>query len=83
MCRARAAARHVERGFDVARAAELGAYLDALDAEPELDTSRVLLHTELAPSHLLIEGDTLTGIIDFGEAREGLAEYDLAATVCS
>lgn len=40
---------------------------------------RVLLHTELGPSHVLARGARLTGLIDFVDAMIGDPEYDLAA----
>jgi hygromycin-B 7''-O-kinase len=79
MSRARAQARHIELGLPGERSAELGALLSELDRDPELEQPHVLLHTELGPGHLLIETAQVTGLIDFAEARAGLAEYDFAA----
>lgn len=77
--RARALDHHIRRGLPAERAAELRALLETLDLEPELDSARVLLHTELGPGHLLVQEGRLTGLIDFAEAREGPPEYDMAA----
>lgn len=43
------------------------------------DARPVLLHTELGPGHVLFEGETLGGIIDWAETMVGDAEYDIAA----
>jgi hygromycin-B 7''-O-kinase len=77
--RARALDHHVRSGLPAERARELRSLLEMLDAEPELDSARVLLHTELGPGHLLVEHGQITGLIDFAEAREGPPEYDMAA----
>jgi hygromycin-B 7''-O-kinase len=77
--RARALEHHVRRGLPAERAPELRALLETLDSEPEPDSACVLLHTELGPGHMLVEHGHITGLIDFAEAREGPAEYDIAA----
>ena len=58
---------------------ELSALLQELDGEPEPDDAQVLLHTEIGPSHVLMDSAQVTGLFDFAEARAGLPEYDLAA----
>jgi hygromycin-B 7''-O-kinase len=78
-CRERALRRNLERGLPAERAAELERVLAELDAEPEVEDAHVLLHTELGPGHLLVDGAQLSGLFDFAEARAGLPEYDLAA----
>jgi hygromycin-B 7''-O-kinase len=78
-CRERAPQHHLERGFAAERGAELVALLQELDGEPEPDDAQVLLHTEIGPSHVLMDSARVTGLFDFAEARAGLPEYDLAA----
>lgn len=76
--RARALGRERAHGLDPARLAELERFLSATD---HLEPRRRLafLHTQIGPSHALVEGDRVTGLIDFGEAMVGDPEYDLAA----
>lgn len=66
-------------GLGADRLEELAAYLDGLDRVPDpTDGTQALLHTELGPSHVLVEGGEPTGLIDFGDAMVGEAAYDLA-----
>ena len=59
---------------------QLQAYLPRLDEIPEPTQASSLLHTEIGPSHVLVDGDPgrVTGLIDFGDAMVGDPEYDLA-----
>jgi aminoglycoside 2''-phosphotransferase len=41
----------------------------------------VLVHRDLAPEHLLFEGDRLAGVIDFGDAALGDAAIDFAGVL--
>lgn len=36
----------------------------------------VVLHADLSKDHLLVDNDTLTGVIDFGDISWGDADYD-------
>ncbi|MGV9677832.1 phosphotransferase [Nocardia sp. NPDC003482] len=48
-----------------------------LDAIPGLPADTVV-HGDLGPDHVLVEGDRLTGVIDFGDAHVGDPAIDLA-----
>lgn len=77
----RARCLHVEAEKDLMpdRLAELDRFLrrtDGMDTEPARAS---LLHTEIGPSHVLVEDGRITGLIDFGDAMVGDPEYDLAA----
>lgn len=78
-CRLRAVSHHVQRGFAAERTKELADFLAQLDGDTTSDGGHVLLHTELGPGHVLVEGERLTGLFDFGEARQGPHAYDFAA----
>ena len=67
-----------EKGSMPDRLAELDRFLrrtDAIDAPKSMSS---LLHTEIGPSHVLVEDGRITGLIDFGDAMVGDPEYDLA-----
>lgn len=48
-----------------------------LDLIPRLPCDTVV-HGDLGPEHVLVDGDTLSGVIDFGDAHIGDASIDLA-----
>jgi len=77
-CRQRAVQKHMAGGLSAEREAVLSAYLTELDPEPEATSAQVLLHTELGPDHLRVDQGRLSGLLDFGDAREGPPEYDFA-----
>jgi hygromycin-B 7''-O-kinase len=79
LCRSRAVAHHIARGFSAARARELEAFLVRVDADASDEGPHVLLHTELGLGHVLADGARVSGIFDFGEAREGPRSFDFAA----
>jgi len=79
--RAGCVARHRERGLPAALLADLEAYLDrTADALPA-GAPPVLLTGEYTPENLLVARDhghwRIVGLIDFGDATTGPAEYDL------
>jgi hygromycin-B 7''-O-kinase len=76
--RERCLAREREKGLAPALLQALESYLE-LDALPDPEFGPALLHTELGPNHVLVTGDRVTGLIDFGEAMVGDPEYDLSA----
>ncbi len=76
--RARALPRERQRGLAPERCEELEAYLSDGD-RTELSARRALLHTEIGPAHTYVQGDRVSGLIDFGDAMVGDPEYDIAA----
>lgn len=76
--RGRCLSRERDKGLSAPRLAQLEAYLDRLDRIPEPQAKPAILHTEVGPSHVLVEGDRIGGLIDFGDAMVGDPEYDLA-----
>ncbi len=66
------------KGLPSARLLELESYLSRLDQLGEPSTTSSLLHTEIGPSHVLVDKGRITGLIDFGDAMVGDPEYDLA-----
>lgn len=46
----------------------------------EVDDSPSLLHHDLRPANVLVEGDVVTGIVDWERALAGHAEFDLFET---
>lgn len=49
-----------------------------LDQARGLVAADTMIHGDIGPAHLLVEDGTLTGVIDFGDARAGDAALDLA-----
>lgn len=80
--RSRCLALERSKGLSRDRLTELERYLQRLDriAEPSPSVSRPasLLHTEIGPSHVLVDEGHISGLIDFGDAMVGDPEYDLA-----
>ncbi len=76
--RARCLDQERSKGLPADRLAELEVYLRRLDEIPEPSPLPALLHTEIGPSHVLVDDGRLTGLIDFGDAMVGDPEYDLA-----
>ncbi len=79
--RAGCVARHRDRGLPAALVDDLDRYLDRVaDALPAGDPP-VLLTGEYTPENLLVARDDgrwrIVGLIDFGDATTGPAEYDL------
>ncbi len=66
------------KGLPRERQAELEAYLSRLEATSDPRRPATLLHTEIGPSHVLVDQERITGVIDFGDAMAGHPEYDLA-----
>lgn len=66
------------KGLSPKRIAEVEAYLRRTGPDERSRTSSSLLHTEIGPSHVLVEAGRVTGLIDFGDARVGDPEYDLS-----
>jgi hygromycin-B 7''-O-kinase len=67
-----------DEGLPAPRLAEIQAYLKRLDAIEDTGSSRVILHTELGPNHVLVDGNRIGGLLDFADAMVGEAEYDFA-----
>lgn len=65
-------------GLPPQRLSEVESYLRRLDGIREPSLAPGLLHTELGPSHVLVEEGRITGLIDFGDTMVGDPEYDLA-----
>jgi hygromycin-B 7''-O-kinase len=65
-------------GLPASRIAEVDAYLRRFDSLDDTGAPRVVLHTELGPNHVLIDGDRVSGLIDFADAMVGDPEYDFA-----
>jgi aminoglycoside phosphotransferase (APT) family kinase protein len=68
---------------EVLDAAELGAEAEAMVADflgedANFAHAPALVHADLGPSHLLAEGDELTGVIDWGDVRIGDPALDFA-----
>ncbi len=76
--RARCLAREREKQLDPQLEMQLAAWLTRSDALSDPEFTPALLHTEIGPHHLLVSGDRLTGLIDFGEAMVGDPDYDIA-----
>lgn len=76
--RQRCLIREREKGLSEENLAKMEEYLVRLDAVPEPAFRPALLHTEIGPSHVLVDGDRISGLIDFGDAMVGDPEYDLA-----
>ncbi len=76
--RARCLEQERRKGLPAARLRALEEYLRRLDAIADDAPARGLLHTELGPSHVLVDEGRITGIIDFGDVMVGDPEYDLA-----
>jgi hygromycin-B 7''-O-kinase len=66
------------KGLAPDRVSELERYLLRLDRIAEPASPRGLLHTEIGPSHVLVDEGRITGLIDFGDTMVGDPEYDLA-----
>ncbi len=66
------------KGLTPERIAEVDDYLQRLDAIPEALGGSSVLHTEIGPSHVLVDEGRITGLIDFGDATVGDPEYDIA-----
>ena len=49
-----------------------------LETHRQIWTPPRLLHGDWLPEHVLVEGDTVAGIIDFGNTRSGDPAYDIA-----
>ena len=69
-----------ERGGDDALERDLRAYL--ADLPPLVTIDEVVLHADLTDDNVLVEGERITGIIDFADAFVGPATYELAAPAC-
>lgn len=69
-----------ERGGDDGLDAQLCRFLDALSVPPPAES--VVLHADLTDDHFLVEGTSITGIIDFADAFVGPWTYELAAPAC-
>jgi hygromycin-B 7''-O-kinase len=66
------------KGLAPDRLAELERYLERLYRIDGPSPVPALLHTEIGPSHVLVQAGRITGLIDFGDAMVGDPEYDLA-----
>lgn len=69
-----------ERGGSDELVARLGAFAKALPALP--DAPAALLHADLTDDHVLLDGDRISGLIDFADAFVGPWTYELAAPAC-
>ncbi len=67
-----------QRGLSPERSAEVTDFLRRFEGGDEPTKVSSLLHTEIGPSHVLVDEGRVTGLIDFGDARVGDPEYDLA-----
>jgi hygromycin-B 7''-O-kinase len=76
--RARCRQAEADKGLAPDWLAQVDRYWPRLDEIPEATTMSSLLHTEIGPSHVLVDDHRITGLIDFGDARVGDPEYDLA-----
>lgn len=63
--------------LDGPMALEFEAYCQRLDDIDERDFRPALLHTEMGPNHILINGTQPSGLFDFGDCRIGDPEFDL------
>ena len=68
---------------EVLGAAELGPVAEAMVAgfladEENFAFAPALIHADLGPAHLLVEGDELAGVIDWGDVRIGDPALDFA-----
>lgn len=70
--------RERDGGLAPSRLDELERYLERVDQIADLSSTSAILHTELGPSHVLVEDGRITGLIDFGDAMVGDPEYDIA-----
>jgi homoserine kinase type II len=61
--------------------ARMGAALARLEAEWPADLDRLAIHADLFPDNVLMQGDTVTGLIDFYFACTDLRLYDLAVAL--
>lgn len=79
--RAGCVARHRERGLPAALVDDLDRYLDRVAGALPAADPPVLLTGEYTPENLLVARDDgrwrIVGLIDFGDATTGPAEYDL------
>lgn len=66
------------KGLPPERFAEVEAYLQRTGSHERSQPGSSLLHTEIGPSHVLVEAGRVNGLIDFGDARVGDPEYDLS-----
>ena len=69
-----------ERGGGDALEIELRTFLEALP--PLVAASEVVLHADLTDDNVLVDGDRVTGIIDFADAFVGPWTYEFAAPAC-
>ena len=69
-----------QRGGDDALERELRSYLAELP--PLVPADAVVLHADLTDDNVLVEGDRVSGVIDFADAFVGPWTYELAAPVC-
>lgn len=76
--RARGVDEKRRQGLTPNRVAEMEDFLGSFEGVHDVSMPSSLLHTEIGPSHVLVDAGRVTGLIDFGDARIGDAEYDLA-----
>lgn len=69
-----------ERGGDDALESGLRKFLAELP--PLAPAGEVVLHADLTDDNVLVDGDRITGIIDFADAFVGPWTYELAASAC-
>jgi hygromycin-B 7''-O-kinase len=68
---------HHGRGLEGQMAREFEAFCHRLGGVDEPDFRPALLHTEMGPNHILVNGTEPSGLFDFGDCRVGDPEFDL------
>jgi hygromycin-B 7''-O-kinase len=77
--RASAAERHARSGADPRWVRDIEPFLASV---PPWESRHVLVHADVTDDHVLVEGDRVTGLFDFGDALVGDPLYDFASPVC-